>query len=94
MYVTKSSNGDAGLSRHLQVKQGLTMQWRETPKTIAPEVGKSISWVYKAVKSGLLPFRRVGGSLRFNKEEVWAHLANQRPKKRGRPRKGTGDVAS
>lgn len=70
------------------------MQWRETPKSMAPELGKSISWVYKAAKSGIIPFRMVGGFLRFNKEEVWAHLANQRPKKRGRPRKGTGDATN
>lgn len=70
------------------------MQWKETVKSIAIELGKSKSWVYRAANKREIPFIQIGGALRFNINEVWEHLANQRPKKRGRPRKGTGDVAS
>ena len=70
------------------------MQWKETVESIAVELGKSKSWVYRAAKIGGIPCISVGGTPRFDKEEVWAHLANQRPKKRGRPRKGALNVAS
>ncbi len=70
------------------------MDWKETVESIAVELGKSTSWVYKATSTGILPCIHIGGGLRFNKEEVWAHLADQRPKKRGRPCKGARDVTN
>jgi len=80
--------GDADNKQRLQIRKGLTMPWNEDVASIAREIGMSTSWIYKAVSGRTIPFIRIGGKLRFNIDEVWSHLANHRPKKRGRPANG------
>ena len=44
---------------------------------LARFLGMSTSWVYRSTEAGLVPYRRVGRSLRFLPAEIRAWVARQ-----------------
>ncbi len=45
-----------------------------TVDDLAEMLQMSKSWVYKAVAKGLLPFRNIGASVRFDRREIEAYI--------------------
>lgn len=69
-----------------------------TPDQVCELLQVSKVWLYKEVRAGRFPHRKVGRLLRFKASEVDAYLAGERPvpeqqptptppRRRGRPRK-------
>lgn len=49
-----------------------------TPKTLASLFGVSIASIYRLVDSRKIPFYKVGGCLRFAKDDIDAYLESHR----------------
>jgi excisionase family DNA binding protein len=49
-----------------------------TVQQVATWLNMSITWVYKQVEKGLLPFHRVGGTIRFAPSEIQSYLNGNR----------------
>ena len=49
-----------------------------TPKEVAGWLKMSQIWVYKQAEKGLLPFHRVGESIRFDPQEIREYLEGRR----------------
>lgn len=45
-----------------------------TPREVAPLLGVSLSWLYRATQKGELPVLRVGSLLRFRRADVFHYL--------------------
>ena len=50
-----------------------------TAKDVAAFLRVSVSWVYLHVQQGDLPYRRVGGLVRFAPEDVRAYAGGESP---------------
>ncbi len=50
-----------------------------TVPDVAGYLGVSVSWVYQHVAAGDLPYRRIGGLVRFFPEDVRAYARGERP---------------
>jgi excisionase family DNA binding protein len=49
-----------------------------TVQQVATWLNMSIVWVYKAAEKGLLPFHRVGETIRFDPNEILSYLNERR----------------
>lgn len=50
---------------------------------VADRLGMSKIWVYKAAESGLLPFYRIGDTIRFDPEEIEEYFRSRKGIRRG-----------
>lgn len=50
-----------------------------TVQDVAHYLGVSVSWVYQHVAAGDLPYRRIGGLVRFFPDDVRAYARGERP---------------
>ena len=57
---------------------GFTQSQLLTPSDLAKMLNISMSTVYRLVEKRLLPFYKMGGSLRFKIDEVMAYIAKCR----------------